>query len=245
METPKPPASSQLRRPSTRPYARRRPRGADEAEAAEPATDPALDGAAPAAAVATAAAAAVAKATAVIEAPVKKPPARGRSKKTSSSDLPGAASATSNDAAMIAVPTTPIDAALLSSLVAATSQALAALEAAPLAAPAEISPPAAISPAEIPQLTALPSPRQLPTGAPADAAPPPGLVPRGDSRSLRRGELFALVYRVHCFVITRHGQLGQLGHWSAIEYPTPTAASNAYARSASHWVSEGFSDYRG
>jgi hypothetical protein len=230
METPKPPASSSLRRPSTRPYARRRPNGDRDGAAA-------LDGAATAAASAASAEAAVAAATADIEAPAKKPKSRARSKTKPEP------SALRFEAPALEPVTAAHEAAALDTELPAMSAALGALESA-LASAAE-PPAAAIAPAEIPALTALPSPRQLPTGAPTDPAPPPGLVPRGDSRSLRRGELFALVYRVHSFVVTRHGHAGQLGHWSAVEYPTPAAASHAYARGCSHWVSEGFSDYRG
>ncbi|MEZ4364166.1 MAG: hypothetical protein R3B48_28590 [Kofleriaceae bacterium] len=121
-------------------------------------------------------------------------------------------------------------------------------------APVAPSPLASVAPTRAPSaedllalddLFSLPDPRSLPSGAPTAPARPPGLVPPGDSRSLRRGDLFALVYRTRSFVVTRHGRLGQLGHWSAVEYPTPSAASNAYARACSHWVSEGFLDYRG
>ncbi len=242
METPKPPASSSLRRPSTRPYARRRPKG-DSDDAA------ALDGAAPAAVIAASAEAAVAAVTADIEAPAKKPKSRARSKtKPEPSALPVEAPVI--EPAEPVLEAVAIDAGIptMSAALGALESALASLAEPPAVAVAAvdiIAAVAAISSAEIPALTALPSPRQLPTGAPTDLAPPPGLVPRGDSRSLRRGELFALVYRVHSFVVTRHGHVGQLGHWSAVEYPTPAAASHAYARGCSHWVSEGFSDYRG
>lgn len=252
METPKPPASSSLRRPSTRPYARRRPKG-DSDDAA------ALDGAAPAAASAASAEAAVAAVAADIEAPAKKPKSRAKSKsKPEQSALPveaPAIEAIEPMAPAIEAVAPGAELPAMSAALGALESALASLAEPPaaavdvvdiIAAPApEHAPVAAISSAEIPALTALPSPRQLPTGAPTELAPPPGLVPRGDSRSLRRGELFALVYRVHSFVVTRHGHTGQLGHWSAVEYPTPAAASHAYARGCSHWVSEGFSDYRG
>ncbi len=258
METPKPPASSQLRRPSTRPYARRRPAGAaaEPAAAAEPEASPAavlLDGASPArravaateAAIETAIAAATAPLTAT---PTKKPRSRAKPKAVAAAvaeavtDAPQAAL----DLALEAAPLAEASALTPSQIGAQIDASLSVLENLldALEAPAPAAP-QQIPEAAAPLLTALPSPRELPTGLPRQPAPPPGLVPRGDSRSLRRGDLYALVYRVHCFVITRHGHVGQLGHWSAVEYPTPAAASHAYARGASHWVSEGFSDYRG
>jgi hypothetical protein len=300
MEKPKPPASSQIRRPSTRPYARRK----REAQAADAALSPTEIAAQVSAEIAEAIRPEETKAeTAKAKA---KPRARGRglavapvaaiapiaalqTPATDTIDLAAvdaavaavildetvavAASFAAAAAALLvesAAPvepifeaataplTRPITAALsnpFAETALATVEALAAAE----PTPAPVTSLAQLSPQEISetsaaslsvlsaalQLTELPSPRQLPRGTPTDEAPPPGLVPRGDSRSLRRGELFALVYRVHSFVITRHGKVGQLGHWSAIEYPTPSAASHAYARGCSHWVSEGFSDYRG
>ena len=59
---------------------------------------------------------------------------------------------------------------------------------------------------------------------------PPGRVPPGDSRSLRRGNEFALIYRVQTCVISRFGVLGTRGQWRVVEYPTSSAASNAYAK---------------
>jgi hypothetical protein len=90
----------------------------------------------------------------------------------------------------------------------------------------------------------MPGPREIPAGEPNDPAPAPGTVPPGDSRSLRRGNEFALVYRVQTFVISRFGVIGTRGQWRVVEYPTSGAAGNAYAREASRFVSEGFSDYR-
>jgi len=90
----------------------------------------------------------------------------------------------------------------------------------------------------------MPGPREIPGGEPNDPAPAPGTVPRGDSRSLRRGNEFALIYRVQTFVITRTGVVGTRGQWRVVEYPTSSAASHAYAKEASRFVSEGFSDYR-
>jgi hypothetical protein len=90
----------------------------------------------------------------------------------------------------------------------------------------------------------MPGPREIPPGNPDDPAAPPGLVPRGDSRSLRRGDEFALVYRIQTYVISRFGKLGTRGQWRVVEYPTSASGSHAYAKECSRLVSEGFSDYR-
>lgn len=103
-------------------------------------------------------------------------------------------------------------------------------------------PPGIVDAVEAP--TSMPGPRDIPAGIPTDPASPPGRVPRGDSRSLRRGSEFALVYRVQTCVISRFGTIGQRGQWRVVEYPTSSAASNAYAKECSRFVSEGFSDYR-
>lgn len=92
--------------------------------------------------------------------------------------------------------------------------------------------------------THLPGPKDIPSGNPTDAAPPPGRVPPGDSRSLRRANEFALVYRVGTCVITRTGTIGTRGQWRVVEYPTSSSAGNSYAKECSRFVSEGFSDYR-
>jgi len=92
--------------------------------------------------------------------------------------------------------------------------------------------------------TQLPHPRDVPQGSADDAAPPPGRVPPGDSRSLRNAGQFALVYRIGTFVITRVGAVGTRGEWRVVEYPTSAAASHAYAKQCSRFVSEGFWDYR-
>jgi hypothetical protein len=92
--------------------------------------------------------------------------------------------------------------------------------------------------------THMPGPRDVPSGNPEDAAPPPGHVPPGDSRSLRRDQDFALIYRVGTCVITRTGRVGTRGQWRVVEYPTSASASNSYAKECSRFVSEGFSDYR-
>ncbi len=118
---------------------------------------------------------------------------------------------------------------------------------APPAMPAQSAPPQVatgdVSLAEDP--TNMPDARQVPAGNPSDPARPPGLVPRGDSRSLRRDGEFALIYRKGSFVISRFGKLGTRGQWRVVEYPTPSAAATSYAKESSRFVSEGFSDYRG
>jgi hypothetical protein len=93
--------------------------------------------------------------------------------------------------------------------------------------------------------THMPGPKDIPAGEPGDRAPAPGLVPRGDSRSLRRGGEFALIYRVGTYVISRFGSVGERGQWRVVEYPTTSFAGTAYAKECSRFVSEGFSDYRG
>lgn len=103
-------------------------------------------------------------------------------------------------------------------------------------------PPLALGAVEDP--THMPGPKDVPNGNPGDPAPPPGRVPPGDSRSLRRADEFALVYRVGTCVITRTGTVGTRGQWRVVEYPTTSFASNSYAKECSRFVSEGFSDYR-
>jgi hypothetical protein len=109
----------------------------------------------------------------------------------------------------------------------------------PAAAPAMPKPAGAVE-----DPTFMPGPRDVPAGDPNDPASPPGRVPRGDSRSLRRANEFALIYRVGTFVISRFGTIGTRGQWRVVEYPTSTSASHAYAKESSRFVSEGFSDYR-
>jgi hypothetical protein len=95
--------------------------------------------------------------------------------------------------------------------------------------------------------TRMPGPREIPLGNPEDPASPPGLVPSGDSRSMRRRSdvhEFALIYRLQTHVICRFGLVGTRGQWRVVEYPTSAAASHAYAKECSRFVSEGFSDYR-
>lgn len=305
METPKPPASSELRRPSTRPYTRRKRAATvrDTDGIAEPSEPGEASQPATALAVAEAVATAVAEAVTAVESALpgksKSKAARPRSRAKTQPATPVAiaaaavAPAIEPDSLDVSLEAIDLEASLAKltdvtleakrdgqlvdqrveefdarrarqpverpaaplSLDAQLDASLDVIETLiddmldvtrPIAAPLQATLTQAMTQqiAE-PPFTELPSPRQLPTGAPTDPASPPGLVPRGDSRSLRRGELFALVYRVHCFVVTRHGTVGQLGYWSAVEYPTPASASHAYARGCSHWVSEGFSDYRG
>jgi predicted DNA-binding WGR domain protein len=92
--------------------------------------------------------------------------------------------------------------------------------------------------------THMPGPRDIPSGDPEDAAPPPGHVPPGDSRSFRRGNEFALIYRVGTSIIIRSGRVGTRGQWRVVEYPTSATASSSYAKECSRFVSDGFSDYR-
>ena len=90
----------------------------------------------------------------------------------------------------------------------------------------------------------MPGPLEIPGGNPDDPAPAPGQVPPGDSRSLRRDNDFALIYRVGTCVISRTGRMGTRGQWRVVDYPTSSSAANSYAKECSRFVSEGFSDYR-
>jgi hypothetical protein len=110
-------------------------------------------------------------------------------------------------------------------------------------APAEPAEPAA-APAAAAPFPLMPDPSQIPAGDPDDPADAPGLVPPGDSRSLRRGSDFVLVYRLANIVVSRFGAIGRRGQFRVVEYPTTTYAANAYARECSRWVGEGYSDYR-
>jgi len=100
------------------------------------------------------------------------------------------------------------------------------------------------TPSSVEDPTFMPAPRDVPAGHPEDPASPPGLVPSGDSRSLRKDNEFALVYRVQTAVISRFGVVGTRGQWRVVDYPTSSSASNAYAKEVSRFVAEGFSDYR-
>lgn len=104
-------------------------------------------------------------------------------------------------------------------------------------------PPLAVGDIEDP--THMPGPRDIPSGEPGDRAPAPGRVPPGDSRSLRKTDEFALIYRLGTYVVSRYGAIGTRGQWRVVEYPTSTSAAHSYAKECSRFVSEGFSDYRG
>jgi hypothetical protein len=108
----------------------------------------------------------------------------------------------------------------------------------------QVGAPPAMPGASVESPTNMPGPKGVPSGNPTDAAPPPGTVPPGDSRSLRKGDEFALVYRQGTAVISRFGTMGQRGQWRVVEYPTSSSASNAYAKECSRFVGDGFSDYR-
>ena len=116
----------------------------------------------------------------------------------------------------------------------------------PVGRPPEMPPPApvVVATGTTENPTHMPGPRNVPSGNPDQAAPAPGLVPRGDSRSLRRSGEFALIYRLGNAVITRFGVVGTRGQWRVVEYPTSASASHTYARECSRFISEGFSDYR-
>jgi hypothetical protein len=116
--------------------------------------------------------------------------------------------------------------------------------AAPVPAPVLAPTPAKPAMLESEAPTFMPGPREIPGGSPTDPARPPGAVPAGDSRSLRNNSDFALIYRQANAVITRFGAIGTRGQWRVVEYPTTAAASHAYAKECSRFVSEGFSDYR-
>ncbi len=94
-------------------------------------------------------------------------------------------------------------------------------------------------------LGTLPAPADITAGDPTTPEPPPGLVPPGDSRSLRQADQFALVYRHGAAVITRKGQIGQRGSWRVIDYPSPIQAANAYAAECSRLLGMGFADLAG
>jgi hypothetical protein len=110
--------------------------------------------------------------------------------------------------------------------------------------PQTVAPPPLAQIGAVENPTHMPGPKDIPSGEPSDPAPAPGLVPRGDSRSLRHGNAFALVYRISTYVISRFGSVGQRGQWRVVEYPTSSFAGTAYAKECSRFVSEGFSDYR-
>ncbi len=92
----------------------------------------------------------------------------------------------------------------------------------------------------------LPHPSSVDTtGDPQSAAPAPGRAPRGDSRSMRKGSKFCLVYRHKEFLVKREGTVGKLGTWTVTEYPSMSSAAHAYAQECSDLSGAGFTDVRG
>ncbi len=91
-------------------------------------------------------------------------------------------------------------------------------------------------------LTVLPAPSDIVAGDPAEPAPPPGIVPPGDSRSMRTPEQFALIYRHGASLVSRRGMIGQRGVWRVVDYPGPTQAATAYAAECSRLRAQGFVD---
>jgi hypothetical protein len=100
-----------------------------------------------------------------------------------------------------------------------------------------------------PVYTVLPEPSDVVPGDPDADEPPPGLVPPGDSRSMRRKvgdvEEFALVYRRGAAVVIRMGVVGKRGTWRVTHYPHMGSASHAYAQECSRLHSDGYLDHRG
>ena len=121
-------------------------------------------------------------------------------------------------------------------------------EPAPAPAPAPVAAPAPAAPVAA-AATELPDPKDIHPGDPDASEPPPGVVPAGDSRSMRRGsgptEEFALVYRRKSFLVTRVGVVGRRGTWRVVDYPSTGSASHAYAQECSRLVTEGYTDYHG
>jgi hypothetical protein len=124
----------------------------------------------------------------------------------------------------------------------------------PAPAPAPAPAPVAAAAPKVPEplgpiYEPLPKPKDIPVEDPEMAAPPPGIVPRGDSRSMRRREgsveEFVLIYRFQNAVVSRAGVVGKRGRWKVVEYPTMASASHAYAQECSRLTSQGFADYRG
>ena len=88
-------------------------------------------------------------------------------------------------------------------------------------------------------------PRAIDTSvAPLTPAPAPGRAPRGDARSLRRGEEFCVIYRLKSHLIRRQGKVGTIGEWSITEYPNQASAAHAYAQECSELTDDGFVDIR-
>jgi hypothetical protein len=121
--------------------------------------------------------------------------------------------------------------------------------------------------ADMPMPEVMPMPEAVPTPVSDDApatllapdaiergdaeasAPPPGPAPAGDARSLQRlragaPALFALIYRHGASLVMRSGTIGRQGQWRVVDYPTPAAASRAYAREVGVFVDDGYVDVR-
>jgi hypothetical protein len=92
-------------------------------------------------------------------------------------------------------------------------------------------------------LATLPDPDDLSFDDPDAPAAPPGLVPPGNSRSLRRGDEFALVYLHGSSLVERAGPVGRAGRWRVVAYPSRAAAAHAYAHECSRLHDDGFVDY--
>lgn len=91
-------------------------------------------------------------------------------------------------------------------------------------------------------LAQLPAPTQIVHGDPTAPEPPPGRAPAGDSRSLRAGGEFVLIYRHGASVISRRGPVGARGAWRVVDYPGPAPAAHAYALECSRLIEQGFRD---
>ena len=113
--------------------------------------------------------------------------------------------------------------------------------------PPEPAPAPAPAPADggEPTFAELPEHNKIDTARPPESpAPPPGIAPPGDSRSLRRGNDFVLIYRDTSYLIVRAGTVGSEGRWQVVEYPSQGAAAHAYAMKCSELSGEGFRDLR-
>ncbi len=115
----------------------------------------------------------------------------------------------------------------------------------PAPEPAPAPAPAPAGDSGEPEFAEMPRHNQIDTArAPESPASPPGIAPPGDSRSLRRGNDFVLIYRDASYLITRAGTVGTEGRWEVVEYPSQGAAAHAYAMKCSELSGEGFRDLR-
>jgi hypothetical protein len=215
----RPPERSKIERPAIRAYAKRHKTNGDEVgdDEAKPG-DAGASGAMPAAGDKA-------------DAPHRSDPSAGETQKMSPNDLPNGGP-----------PTAPHPVVTAADAGRAKSSTIAMPPEAKLGAPPHM--PEVLGAQDIEDPAHLPHPRDIPPGEPTDPAPAPGRVPRGDSRSLRRAHEFALIYRMGTFVISRFGQIGTRGQWRVVEYPTGSSAANYYAKEASRFVTDGFTDYR-